>query len=100
VRRSCRFKATKTDKNRKFVSLLREKNQFLSVFAFKPKKAEIATKANSDKRQKVTKAIRKNRKSEKSQIFTAKLAKNVRKRKCANKCVHVDVPSCKCTLCA
>jgi len=79
VRRSCRFKATKTDKNRKFVSL------FLSVFAYKPKKAKIATKANSDKRQKVTKAKRKNRKSEKSQIITAKLAKNVRKRKCAKK---------------
>jgi len=83
VRRSCRFKATKTDKNQKFVSLLRDKNLFLSVFAFKPKKAKIATKANSNKRQKVTKAKRKNRKSEKSQIFIAKLAKNVRKRKCS-----------------
>jgi len=49
VRRSCRFKATKTNKNQKFVSLLRDKNLFLSVFAFKPKKAKIATKANSDK---------------------------------------------------
>jgi len=40
----------------------------LSVFAFKPKKAKIATKANGDKQQKVTKAKRKNQKSEKSQI--------------------------------
>jgi len=48
------------------VSLLRDKNLFLSVFALKPKKAKIATKANSDKRQKVTKGKRKNRKSEKT----------------------------------
>jgi len=80
------------------VSLLRDKTVFLSVFAFKPKKAKIATKANSDKRQKVTKGKRKNRKSEKSQIFTAKLAKNV--RNCAKKYVHVDVRSFKCTVCA
>jgi len=62
------------------VLLLRDKNLFLSVFAFKPKKAKIATKANSNKRQKVTKAKRKNPKSKKSQIFTAKLAKNVSKQ--------------------
>jgi len=83
------LKRQKPKKNQKFVSLLRGKNLFLSVFTFKPKKAKITTKANSDKRQKGTKGKRKNRKSEKSQIFTAKLAKNV--RKCVKKYVHVDV---------
>jgi len=65
VRRSCRFKATKADKIRKCVSHLNDKHLVLSVFRMKPKKAKIATKASSKKRQKVTRAERKNRKSKK-----------------------------------
>jgi len=69
VRRSCRFKGTKTDKNRKFVSLYKkDKNLFLSVFRTKLKKAKKATQANSEKRKKVTKAKRKNRKRQKGKI--------------------------------
>jgi len=66
VRRSCRIKATKTDKNRKCVPLLNDKNLFLSVFRMKPKKAKIVIQANSKKRQKVTKAKRKTKKAKKA----------------------------------
>jgi len=75
VRHSCRFKATKTDKTRKLVSLLNDKNLFLFFvgFSHETEKGIIATKAKSEKRQKLTKAKTKKPKKQKKQNVNSKM---------------------------